>query len=474
MIIAPLVREARPLAIYLCHNDSIPEKEIAAHFDVSKKTVNRVISTFQQRYPVWSLAVQQYSNVVISHKERERAQREQFVKRISQQEPLLLSSNSFLERAQNTGEIGRYTAKIARLKEKLRKAKLHIAKLETVNAEYKQRLFAEQLEGELESSPNEEEEDEEDCILKQMTHLASVNPFARRYSQQLFRMSYCLMTLSPCAYSFARKILPLPSRSQVYDRFSTCISETKQSLTGLDYTHRLLEAFIEARPSESGRIVCTLGVDAFAIRLFLRTTASLARLRKELTLDQLHRLDPLLEDKSLLARLEEEEFDEEETQEEAMEEEEEEEEDACEEFSGEHLDDVDKANPIHLFQSYNSCFIYVLIPVDNNLPSMTIHLQPAENGSANSRTRKTVKKLITTCALYNIEIPYVCADGDPWWNRWFKKVFLVMQRTRFFNLADFSLQVYEECRKQDIPVVVTDLLHYVKAFIMLKQLEAGI
>ena len=136
MIIAPLVREARPLAIYLCHNDSIPEKEIAAHFDVSKKTVNRVISTFQQRYPVWSLAVQQYSNVVISHKERERAQREQFVKRISQQEPLLLSSNSFLERAQNTGEIGRYTAKIARLKEKLRKAKLHIAKLETVNAEY--------------------------------------------------------------------------------------------------------------------------------------------------------------------------------------------------------------------------------------------------------------------------------------------------------------------------------------------------
>ena len=43
------------------------------------------------------------------------------------------------------------------------------------------------------------------------------------------------------------------------------------------------------------------------------------------------------------------------------------------------------------------------------------------------------------------------------------KVFLVMQRTRFFNLADFSLQVYEECRKQDIPVVVTDLLHYVKA-----------
>ena len=429
-----LTPESRQIAIYMCHNAGFPAKEIGKSCGLSKRHVNRLIAAFPTSFPSISHAVQVFNNFVT-----EKGQCES--RATGQLETGPLVSMSFNLCPQCAGHDGRQAASLALLKSKLRKSKVHIARLQTLVAQLKQATNEDTTPG---CSSGEEQDP---SIVDEMMRLYSLNPYARRYSEKMFRMSYCLMVTSSCAYRFARRILPLPCKSQIYDRFSSSVHEMKKNLTKLKHTHRLLEAFVAGRPPGMERTACTLGVDAFAFRLFLRKIATLAEIRKGLTKAELNKLGPILEDKEILSLIREDD-------------------DVLEELSDESLlenvepsaDDVSK-----FFKSYTSCFIFVLMPLNNDMPCVTLHLEPAEHGAANETVMDTLERLIEICGEYKVDIPYISADGDKGWNKKFKDTFKVMEEVRESHLCDFALDVYQECERAGKPLAVTDLLHYLKA-----------
>ena len=216
-------------------------------------------------------------------------------------------------------------------------------------------------------------------VLEEIQHLATITPKARRYSDRLMRFAYCLMTYSPVAYKFIRSALPLPSRSQIYVRFSDLVAQMKQSLTNVDEVYRLVEDLGKhADHKASPKIVCTLGVDAFAFRLFLRPSAAISELRTKLRPRDIYTLSPILDDKELVRIFEEDEISEE----------------NWEEWPDPGESEVSQEKIGELFNIYNSCFIFVLLPLDCDIPCITLHLEPASSGSANERTATILQQLV--------------------------------------------------------------------------------
>ena len=74
-----------------------------------------------------------------------------------------------------------------------------------------------------------------------------------------------------------------------------------------DKTKEMVEKKMDriAKLFPAERLVCCLGIDAFAFRLFLRQIASISQIRETLSQSQLERLGPLLEDKELMRRIQE-------------------------------------------------------------------------------------------------------------------------------------------------------------------------
>ena len=201
-----------------------------------------------------------------------------------------------------------------------------------------------------------------------------------RFSDRFLQFAYSVITYSTAAYGFVRKVLPLPARSTIYSRFSDALSRVKANLTDLNQTINLLEA----QKLGTHKIPCTLGVDTFAFRLFLRRKATVTELRQEFTVDQLRMLQPLLEDRKLFAlvekRTEEEEEEnerddddplpaEEDTNEQCDSDEDEDDVSPASNAKTEESADADSEdakdateNRISRFTAYGSAFVYVLMP----------------------------------------------------------------------------------------------------------------
>ena len=482
---------ADKIVIAMLRSEKTPVRVIAKYFPVSERHIWRILGEFPVRFPEVDEAIYKYRQISakineVGQKEEEEEEEEED-EEASMDMGLPIFRESYAPDIEATSANRRLTSKIngllgviKRFKTMLAKDNLKINRLKALQANksgaQKQALPL--------SMPTEMPvEQSENLILKEMEVLSVANPHARRYSDRFLRFAYNFITYSPAAYRFARKLLPLPSRSTVYSRFSEAVSRMKVNLTKLDETYNMLEAFVEARKPGAQKIICVLGVDAFAFRLFLRRTAEVHELRKQLTVEQLRMLKPLLEDKKLIALVENEveegkdsEWDDDDqlTVEDDETEQcdfEEHEEDG---FTAEPSGDLTSTNREHetcamqdrvsqLFAAYGSAFIYVLMPLNSDMPCMTIHLQPASTGSANQTTMDVLDILISKCEMYNIEVEYIAADGDGAWNHRFQAVFDIMQKIRFSTLEDFALDVHKECRKSKRPLPITDPLHYLKA-----------
>ena len=432
------------MTIYLCHNAGMSASQLTEFFPVTKRRINQIISAFPDNFPgVWC-AVEKCNEILErlpEECEEEDLEEDASLENLQFLEISPAIANDFFDSGGPNVENGLRTIKMNQMKRQLRRAKIRASRLEGIIR--KSREFHEQFE-ELPSY------DSRPTILDEFMELNAKNPQGRRYSEQVYRFAYNLMSYSERAYRYSRKLLPLPSRSQVMERFRKPLTGMKASLTDLGQTHRLIEAFLESHPCQSQQLLCSIGIDAFAFRLFLRKAAPLATLRQKLTPQQLQRLEPILEDKEILEILrdegdEDENDDEEEPNDELLEE------DAAAEGVSE------------LFKAYNSCFIYVLIPLNSQLPCMTLHLSPAPSGAANASVIGTLQKLINLCEMYNIHVPFICADGDSGWNSQFHRMFHVMNSQKLRPINEFSLDVYRVCQENNVKFAVTDLLHYLKA-----------
>ena len=262
------------------------------------------------------------------------------------------------------------------------------------------------------------------------------------------RFAYVFMTLSPRAYRFARKMLILPARSTIYSKFSGLTSEIKKCLTDLDSSYKLIEYFIDAKLFPAERLVCCLGIDAFAFRLFLRQIASISQIRETLSQSQLERLGPLLEDKELMRRIQEVD-------------------DSDDEFDGEVFEqdghELTDERISQLFKTYNSCFLYCLLPLNSEFPCFPLHLAPASHGMSKEYNIEVANRLTKLCLQYNIDVVYVAVDGDPGWNDKFADMMdVVNSETRHGAVYQWSLDVYKKAYEDGTHLAISDLLHVVK------------
>ena len=310
------------------------------------------------------------------------------------------------------------------------------------------------LKAKLQAAPVAEDEvidahEIQNTILGEMVSLVDVDKNQRRYSESFYRFAYIFMTLSPRAYKYVRKKLILPSKTSVWKHFHEATSSMKSSITDLSSVHVLLESFVQTYNPGSDRITATLAVDAFAFRLFLRRVASVLKIKESLQ-SKLRYLRPFLEDPKLVDEVNELDDD-------------------LTNYPDQELDELPctdeentEADIGSLFDVYNHCFMFVLIPLKTDIPSLTLHLCPAQSGSANEQQAEILDQLTKICRSHNIDIVYMSVDGDAGWNWKFHETLEVIAPHFDGFLYDNALTVLETCCDRGVHMATTDLLHLLK------------
>ena len=423
----PMLGKAEKMAMFLGQTYGIKADAMGVHLGVAKRSVYYAIDEVKKSIPGISEAIDCFNTMrrnlptVTSRKDAE-----------TQTEDLASSKSDKCQLVRT----------ISRLKSEKKSLGIQLARVQYLLSVEKSKLECQNMD------PNDSDDDDNHVIsdagndlFNEVIENHGREPPNRRYSEQMFRFAYVLLSYSPRAFHFVRQQIPLPCKSRVYTKFGPCIMNMKLKLTHLSKIRQLLQDFLQ-RESPETRITCTLGVDAFAFRLFLRSEVTRTTLEQELTPSQLRQIGPLLEDQTLLDEL----LDDEEGYEE------------CDEpmtLTREKIDD--------LFTCINYCFIFLLQPLNANIPCLTLHLLPTSSGVATEDIQDTVDELIEICKDEKVDIRYVSADGDCGWNCRFRSMFKVMESVQFTDLGGFSLDVFEKCEKSETPLAVTDLLHCVKA-----------
>ena len=422
-------QDARNTAIALLHLDGFSSYTIANHFGITRRWTNCIIS--KECTVVLKEAFRLYKEA------KEQDERKQI------ESTFIVSASVMLNYLEDKTAPARTASQISRLKREIKSLKLTNAKLRSVNDQLKSR------EPDVACLDPRVHMANIPTLISEMVNQATRNKYARSYSDQMYRFSYVLMSMSPRAYKVARTLLPLPARSCVFNKYQAVTKTLQGALTDLKETHKLIEIFIDSNllKCEGERITCTLGVDAFAFRLFLRQLASITNIRKKLSQNQLRQLGPLLEDRRLIEAVEEISSD---------------------EFDDDY-DDFDESSPVteeemnDLFASYNSCFLYVLMPLNSNIPCFPLHLAPASHGMAQQEQVDVLNQLTSICQTYNIDVRYMSVDGDRGWHDKFADMMDVIQsKPRKGSMIQWALDVYGECFEKGVQLAVTDLLHAVK------------
>ena len=242
---------ADKIAIAMCKSNGTPVPVIAKYFPVGERQIWRILAEFPVKYPDVSEAIDKFKKISegISQKQEEEEPEPQFPSPMEEESVALQESHALSIEA--PGDHRKITAKvnsmcgvIKKLKTKIAKDNLKINRLlalqSSKDASAKKELMLSML------RPKQTEQPK-NPILLEMEMLSAANPHARRFSDRFLRFAYSLITYSPAAYGFVRKLLPLPARSTIYSRFSDAVSRMKANLTDLKQTYNLLEAFIEAR-----------------------------------------------------------------------------------------------------------------------------------------------------------------------------------------------------------------------------------
>ena len=332
----PMLSSADKIAIYMCSIIDMPSSEIASRFDRSPRYINIVIANKKREIPDLGKAMSIFFGVLLKNTAAEADS--------SEEERILRGEPEYRCQGITPQEMAVQASRFQRLKGKLKNAKLEIARLRSVIEDYRRQTQPPIFEG---ANPGASSTDTEvtPSIIDEMLRLTSVPKNQRRYSDEFYRFSFIFASLSPRAYRYARKHLILPAPSSLGRHFGATVHDMKQNLTQLKYVHRTLEAFLEAKNPECERIVATIGVDAFAFRLFLKQIVSLKKLQDSLSEAQIRALAPILEDKQILTAISEDqtcvELDE-----------------SIDSVGFERPEDVTQDKIDALFDMYNNCFIY--------------------------------------------------------------------------------------------------------------------
>ena len=65
----------------------------------------------------------------------------------------------------------------------------------------------------------------------------------------------------------------------------------------------------------------------------------------------------------------------------------------------------------------------MLLPLDKEWPTLTLHLAPAKSGVAKYEHIEKLRELIKICSCYNIDVHFMSVDGDGGWNCLFREMF---------------------------------------------------
>ena len=104
-------------------------------------------------------------------------------------------------------------------------------------------------------------------------------PNGRRYSEVTYDISELLRTTSRKTYRLLRVIMPLPSTSALYRKYSHTVKQRKKLMTDLDSATKFLQDVM--LPQEKKSVPVTIGIDAFSFRTFSGNTIDEGSTRRE-------------------------------------------------------------------------------------------------------------------------------------------------------------------------------------------------
>ena len=207
-------QHARNAAIVLLRLDGFSAYTIANYFGITRRWVNAIIS--KECTPVAVEAFRMYKEV------KEQEERKEI------ERTYVVNDWVMLRYLEDKTAPARAASQVSRLKKEIKSLKLTTAKLRCINQQLKDRASGLTLpEPQIENTSS---------LLSEMVEQASRNKYARRYTDQMYRFSYVLMSMSPRAYKIAHKLLPLPSRSAVFNKYQTITKTMQRALTDLGET----------------------------------------------------------------------------------------------------------------------------------------------------------------------------------------------------------------------------------------------
>ena len=104
-------------------------------------------------------------------------------------------------------------------------------------------------------------------------------PNGRRYSEVTYDICELLRTTSRKTYRLLRMILPLPSTSALYRKYSNAVKRRKKVMTDLDSATKFLKDVMLTQEMES--VPITIGIDAFSFRTFSGNTIDEGSAKRE-------------------------------------------------------------------------------------------------------------------------------------------------------------------------------------------------
>ena len=432
----PLTAEEK-FAILISHQYGIPKVKLATRFDRTRRTINLVIRSMSAGFPELVKGIKMFTGIM---DEWEHENSVDILPKVEDDE----------QHRADLVRIRGLSRTVQSLKEKVRKYQVKNAKLQDLVSRMRKNACESTEDPDTEAEKHVEPHSEEYPILSEMNGLVGVPKTQRRYSDQFYRFAYILSTLSPKAYRYARKMLILPSKENIWRHFRGAASEMKAQVTDIDSVHCLIQGYLEGQNPECKRITACISVDAFAFRLFLRQIASIHKIRALLSDQQLQGLGPFLEDSDLVRAVQE------------IEEEDESDPSEYSELDIQHPGELTPERIDALFDTCNHCFIYVLIPLESHMPTLTIHLAPASCGNAKHLNLELLDQLTEVCSNYNIDAVYMSSDGDTGWNCKFNEMFEIIASHIEEPLCTMALTVQKECQAESIHMATADLLHLLK------------
>lgn len=244
-------------------------------------------------------------------------------------------------------------------------------------------------------------------FIKELISNFRQNKYNRRYSVEFCNISWILFLTSPKCYKIIKQLIPLPSKSMLYNRFGKNLEKIKNELTNIEKMKDILNYYhslaIKLTQDSQKKIIVSLAIDAFYFRSFHGTQTNLCK------------------------------------------------KDSCL---------VNESNDNEIM---NNGFIFLIAPLTPKIPAKIVHIETRPNGSYCDQISEISKQITNIVQQYGFRVWFKATDGDSGMHSEHKNFFNIISKMKYTSFADLIHKIYKVVNENDeITIPIADPLHVFK------------